>query len=396
MDMNRPRYKILVLMLAASFVLNSCTQEDASDGMNSGTLQLDLQLGLPVETEVVARATTTEIEVSDVWVVQYIAGNPDGVTEEEKKSRMIKKNYSNANISWQNDKGRYVVSDSAGETAVFLNQNSEFYVIANANAITADHAGLSALTESSPLSDLTTLTKEIIDATVIDVTAEPKLLVAGPVMFTQKAGGNNTSATFVAPLQRAYSRVTVSWNFEPEVFTGSSFTATSLIVRNLPQNMSFLERGGAESGAYPQVDDILVDEVTLYDGTDPTVNAATFYMGENLRGIGTAITAAEKNSSANGPLQADGNTRSLNGCTYVTLSGSYKYDNSHVAEVGVKYCFYLGGNLINDYNVRRGYDYKLNITVSGANSSDLRVSITDGNVIYFDQVTEIVPIDIEM
>lgn len=396
MEMNRFEYRIIVLVFVALMMLNSCAKEDISTDLTSGTLQLNLQLGLPATAEVITRATTAEIEVNDVWVVQYIAGNLNGATEEERKSKMIKKNYSSDNISWQADKGRYIVSDAAGDAAVFLNQNSEFYVIANANTGTAIHAGLQALTEDSPLSDFKTLTKEIINVTDIDVTTEPKLLVAGPVAFSQKAGSNNTSATFVAPLQRAYSRVTISWNFVSDVFAGASFTATSLTVRNLPKNMSFFERGGVESGAYPLLIDLLKDELTLYDRKDPAVKAATFYIGENLRGIGTATTAVEKNRSTNGPLSADGIMRSLDGCTYITLSGTYKYDSSHLAEVGVKYCFYLGGNLINDYNVQRGYDYKLKITVSGVNSSDLRVSITDGNVVYFDQVTEIAPINIEM
>lgn len=148
--------------------------------------------------------------------------------------------------------------------------------------------------------------------------------------------------------------------------------------------MSLFERAGAASGAYPPAGEV-AGNVDF-----GTTNNVTFYMADNLRGIGTSTTAQGKNSVTNAP------SASLGGYTCVTFEGKYKYASAHTGEVGVKYRFYLGQNLINDYNIRRGYAYALTITVSGANSADLRVSITDGNVVVFDRVTEIDEITIEM
>lgn len=44
---------------------------------------------------------------------------------------------------------------------------------------------------------------------------------------------------------------------------------------------------------------------------------------------------------------------------------------------------------MNDYNVQRGYEYNLNVQISGANSGDVRVTITNGNVVVFDEVETI-------
>jgi len=78
------------------------------------------------------------------------------------------------------------------------------------------------------------------------------------------------------------------------------------------------------------------------------------------------------------------------------LTGKYKYDKDHSGEVEVVYTFYLGGNLVNDYNIERGKAYSLNITIGSVNSADLRVIVTDGNVSVFEQVTVIPEINVDM
>lgn len=44
---------------------------------------------------------------------------------------------------------------------------------------------------------------------------------------------------------------------------------------------------------------------------------------------------------------------------------------------------------MNDYNIQRGMFYDMTLYINGANSADVRVTITDGNVIVFDKVVEI-------
>ena len=55
----------------------------------------------------------------------------------------------------------------------------------------------------------------------------------------------------------------------------------------------------------------------------------------------------------------------------------------------MKYRIYPGTNLIDDYNIRRGYSYTLDVQISGANSGDVRVTITDGGVVVFDEIDHI-------
>ena len=55
----------------------------------------------------------------------------------------------------------------------------------------------------------------------------------------------------------------------------------------------------------------------------------------------------------------------------------------------VEYKFYLGGDLVTDYNIYRDYHYKLTVNIAGPNSADLRVTITNGNVAVFDDVDNV-------
>ena len=83
-----------------------------------------------------------------------------------------------------------------------------------------------------------------------------------------------------------------------------------------------------------------------------------------------------------------GDGGSLDGCTRLVLEAAYTYPGA-INSIAVEYCIYLGGNLMNDYNVQRGYEYNLNVQISGANSGDVRVTITNGNVVVFDEVETI-------
>ena len=57
--------------------------------------------------------------------------------------------------------------------------------------------------------------------------------------------------------------------------------------------------------------------------------------------------------------------------------------------IDVEYKFYLGGDLVTDYNIYRDYHYKLTVNIAGPNSADLRVTITNGNVAVFDDVDNV-------
>lgn len=365
-----------------------------------------IQLKMPPALEVQTKAgTLNNIQISDVWVLQY---NMEGTL-------LKKQQYTNIGAAQTN---QTIVVATSG----FSNIKSDFYVIANAGDKMTDKFDGSA-------EELKKLTKSI----EIGETAEPTLLSAGPIAYTPEeedsteetpvettSEGDNTNkdasgdpstppdnsdttdpsvpdteptndkAIIVAPLQRAFAQINVLWNQSNESKAGT-VTITKVEAANLPTEMAFYLRGGGNlNSLYPTT--IPSNSKVIKDSNLGAGNKLTFYMAENLRGMGTGTTFAEKNQSDKGPINSSG-IASLDGCTYVILSGTYTYktgtNTSATNSIGVQYKIYLGGNLKNDYNIQRGNSYTLTVNISGANSADLRVSITDGNVAIFDDVDTI-------
>ncbi|MCD8092093.1 MAG: DUF4906 domain-containing protein, partial [Bacteroides sp.] len=189
-----------------------------------------------------------------------------------------------------------------------------------------------------------------------------------------------------APLNRAYAKVSVTWN---NTGTGT-FAITGMDVYNLPSKMALYTRGGGNlSSTYPTLDaHITAGPTAVATGMSSGIEYY-FYMPENLRGMGTAPSFAEKGLAKYGPTKEEDGSNSLKHCSYLVLKGTYKYDNSSSNSIAVEYHIYLGSNLQTDYNIQRGYHYKLTLKLSGANTGDMRVRITDGRVVVFDKVEKI-------
>ncbi|WP_455640576.1 DUF4906 domain-containing protein [Parabacteroides sp.] len=348
-----------------------------------------IQLKMPPALEVQTKAGTLNgIQISDVWVLQY---KPDGTL-------FVKKQFTNIGTAETN---QTIVVETSG----FSNIESNFYVIANAgNNMTEQFNGSAE--------ELKKLTKGI----TLGTTAEPTLLSAGPIAYTPKTEEGTTEETpaettnpttptdpnvpgtestngkaiIVAPLQRAFARINMIWNQSLESTAKGTVAITKVEVSNLPENMTFYLRGGGDLNTpFPTT---LPSNNNVISNNLDAGSKLTFHMAENLRGMGTGTTFAEKNKSDKGPINSSG-IASLDGCTYVLLSGTYTYktgtNTSATNSIGVQYKIYLGGNLKNDYNIQRGNSYTLTVNINGANSADLRVSITDGNVAIFDDVDTI-------
>ncbi|MCD8094507.1 MAG: DUF4906 domain-containing protein, partial [Bacteroides sp.] len=191
-----------------------------------------------------------------------------------------------------------------------------------------------------------------------------------------------------APLNRAYAKVSVTWNN-----TGTGTLAiTGMDVYNLPNKMALYTRGGGSlSSTYPTQDaDITAGPTAVVTGNMASGAPQTFWMPENLRGMGTAPSFAEKGLKKYGPTKESDGSNSLKNCTYIVLKGTYAYTkDSNANTIAVEYHIYLGSNLKTDYNIQRGYHYQLTLNLSGANTGDVRVRITDGRVVVFDKVEEI-------
>ena len=220
---------------------------------------------------------------------------------------------------------------------------------------------------------------------------KPSLLTSGPLEYTpdpKKPG----VIPLVVPLRRAYATISLSWNKKGDLAANnlSSLVVKSVSLYNVPAHMALYTRGGGSiKDKYPADKDGST-AITSTTGTQITTNLGPsssfeFYMPENLRGMGTAASFMEKSIPTKGP---DGK---LDYCTYIKLSGEYKYAGAS-APIGVNYLLHLGGNLMTDYNIRRDYLYNLTVNISGANSADVRMTITDGNVVMFDAV-EVLPVN---
>lgn len=330
-------------------VFSSCETEEARQPETEG-LRICLRLpeALTVETKAAGDKILDGITIGDVWVLQYAA---DSTFKHKQYISNIKAAAANQTITL--------------ETSGFSNEDSRFYVIANAGNTNS----------TSSFSGTETELQALFRATDNGWSqSEYNLVSAGPVVYKARTGTSSDQAVIVAPLQRAFARVQVAWK-------GSDAVEINRVkVTNLPKKMAFYARGGRPAGiAYPDIGDIMTDTKTVSSQSLTQNSTLTFYMPGNLRGMGTGTKFTDKNVEANGP----GGT--LNGCTYLELEGTYTYPGSS-GQIGVKYRIYLGGNLVNDYNIRRGYSYAVTFNISGANSADVRVTVTDDNVVVFDDV----------
>lgn len=345
---------LLVLLLAG------CGEEIPE--MLLATTDVTFRLELPASLEVDTRVANTlgDITVEDVWVVQYNASTNGFI-----KSMKFEGNAGTPGLN-----GNILTFSTS--SADFSQLTSRFYVIVNAGTNFLD--GFSG--------NEVALKAKTVAVSSGSITGELKLLTSGPITYTPVAGGK---VMVVAPLSRAYAKVSVTWN---DADTKGAFTISKMTVKNYPKYMALYTRGGGALGtSYPVTGDInAAASATI--GNMNSGTPYTFYIPENLRGMGTATSFADKGLDMYGPGSTTGSK--LGGCTYILLEGTYKYGDGATSEaIDVAYRIYLGGNLRTDYNIQRNYYYKVTLNLSGANSSDVRVQITDGKVVVFDEVEKV-------
>lgn len=373
--MEKEKYSIIITLLCLCMAMGGCSKEEVAADTATGTLTLQLQLppALTVEVgESKGRAISlADIQINDVWAVQYDAnGN-------FKKSQYI---IGESNIV-KNDDSQYLVRVT---TSGFFNEDSRFYILVN--------TGNGSLIPSSITeTDLKKLTVDLTNG--VSTNAVPVFLTAGPISFTQlaeegqQADGDGVKAIITAPLSRPYAALKFTYNSKnPEK---GKFAPTSLSLGNLPTKLTVHADGNSS------ITDFTSSEQSLtITGWTSGGSLNSVYIGENLRGFGSGKTFQEKNLPAKGP------NGSLEKCTYAVLTGTYYYRTGGDASNGytyttngitVSYKFYLGGSLLDDYNIIRNTLYTVTINIGGANSADIRLTVTNGNVSYFDEVEEVQP-----
>lgn len=377
------RHKIINTWLACLLVLLAITACDGDAGGVGEKAQFVFKLELPPALEVTTRAETTTnpsldgITIENVWVVQY---NATGGTDDGNflKAACFT---SGGTLSLE---GKILTVDTQG--ADFSSVSSRFYVIVNAGSNFLDNFIKEGNTDKSE----TALQAMQVSLTNIadNIKAELKLMAAGPLDYTP---GSDGKVVLTAPLNRAYAKVSVKW--VKNIDAPGTFDITGMDIYNLPSKMALYTRGGGSlSSTYPTLDADITAGPTAVATTMSSGTDYYFWMPENLRGMGTAPSFAEKGLKKYGPTKESDGSSSLKNCTYLVLKGTYKYDNMAADvnnTIAVEYHIYLGTNLKTDYNIQRGFFYQLTLKLSGANTGDVRVRITDGRVVVFDKVEKI-------
>lgn len=423
----KKNYTQLILLLAGIFNLlaTGCTSSDTPAQPANNNFSFYIKMPDPITIETKAEIGTKEepITVNDVWILQYLA----------RDNSLFRCLYIDNTSSQISNDGTYLVKIQTPDTQdeKFSDVESRFYIIVNGGEGLLNDFKTDALGTTDKSEDALKNIMTFIDYNYQATNPTPLgLLTAGPIAYKPTTtstdaetyptkadentdggsetgtndGGTNEGGTnegsngeenpaastdkvvFISRMYRAYAKVNVDIKFTADAkFPNSSFTVTECTVTNLPSwgNSSdktiALYTPTTTAGGYPTTDK--VTESLKFSSSN---SSFSFYMPENLRGIGQGTSFEDKNKSGNGP----GNSGSLDGCTYLTVKGDYKYESTQ-DPIKVEYTFYLGGNLINDYNIERDHLYNLTLNLKGANSADWRVKITDGNVAVFDEVTEI-------
>lgn len=403
------RSKQLLMALAGMIYLlvTGCSSPDIPVQPEKGGFCFYLNMPAPMTVETKTGANIgnadDQIAVNDVWIIQYL---------ESDKTKPFRCLYISGSDNITSE-GNYLVKIKTPDNNEnkFSDVQSDFFIIVNGggNLLSTDY--------SSSESDLLAMKTYMENSGYLSVTTP--LLTAGPIVYTPKTGDgtattDETPATdepaindpttnepatekvvFVSRMYRAYAKVAVKVNFQPDkdYFPNASFTVTKCTATNLP-----LWKGASDgtdgtgdkanvialyesSEGYPSASDVTGSE-TWSPSSAQNQYSFSFYMPENLRGTGSSKTFEGKNQESNGP------NGTLTGCTCITIEGEYRYDTNQ-SPITVKYTFYPGVDLTSDYNIKRDHCYNLTLNLKGANSADLRVSITNGNVAVFDKVVTI-------
>lgn len=168
-----------------------------------------------------------------------------------------------------------------------------------------------------------------------------------------------TTINALQPIQISFNRKLAKINVTCSIADGVNFIPARVQLRNVPKALAL----GSISSIYPMGD---ANNFQNYlSVADNIMGGYTWYMPENLRGIGTATDHRYKTASTAPSGQGDY-------CTYIELSGLYQESGTSKL---VSYKVYLGGNNTNDYNVEANRIYNVNLSVKGVNEVDSRLTV---------------------
>lgn len=161
-------------------------------------------------------------------------------------------------------------------------------------------------------------------------------------------------------MERMLAHIQLAYKIDP----GFSFTVKSVSIKSIPVQMQCVEPAGQISGmTYQDISGTVSQSGATVDWYIPENKAGVIKSGE----AGFATTDRGKCGGATVP-----------NATYIEIVGDAIVKG--VTYAGVTFRMYPG-NEINDYTIKRNSPYKVNLTLSGIDFSDPRVSVVVPDIV---------------
>lgn len=222
----------------------------------------------------------------------------------------------------------YVPGGKTAAALTLIPDNYRFYAVANAGRDLGDMAEAALQTLAAPFSG------EPGDGAALPMAARGELRVSGATSLTLR-------------LRRLVSKLSLSLSVAPAL--QSALTIESVQLLSVPDRcLYFADNRAADLS---QRTDYPVQNVS------GTSFSRTYYLPENMAGVNASVASERQKDKAHAP----------SGATWLRIKGRHN-------DRPCTYSVYLGANNTTDFNVERNTLQHLNVTLSGSEPTDLRVS----------------------
>lgn len=307
------------------------------------TMSLEEQPSKSGGEQLLTRAGTTPDEntISHLWVLQF-DGTDDNAT------LCGKNEYSNTELN---------PGDQTLKNLVVGN-NQRLYFIAN-----CDIPAIRSLADGTTLSAFKQISLAAPDESSLFPTGGCVAMTGSWVGEIKSNADGSSPVVATIQMERTVARIDLT--VKALLRNGESFRVSSVRLYHVPDKMWL---AGTSADPFPTSDFSLLDGYgdNTTAGNPPV--SVRWYMPENRRGLGTAISSTDKTAANLNAVSAGQGDKA----TYVEIVGDYVSGGTTYATV---YRNYLGGNSVTDYNIRRNSAYDITITIRGKNITDSRVKV---------------------
>ena len=222
----------------------------------------------------------------------------------------------------------YVPGGKTTAALTLIPDNYRFYAVANAGRDLGDMAEAALQTLAAPFSG------EPGDGAALPMAARGELRVSGPASLTLR-------------LRRLVSRLSLSLSVAPAL--QSALTIESVQLLSVPDRCLYFADN--RPGDPSQWTDYPVQNVS------GASFSRSYYLPENMAGVNSSVASERQKDKAHAPA----------GASWLRIKARHN-------DRPVTYSVYLGANNTTDFNVERNTLQHLNVTLSGSEPIDLRVS----------------------